>query len=159
MFIPNHLKFIITPNKGRTLIANKNIKRGEVVLKLKGFITKLSEASNEAVQIDEDKFIDSKYYYVEDYINHSCGPNTKIDFDYMAFIALMDIKKGKEITYHYLTTEWDLIKQGCNFDCKCGSKECFGKIKGFKFVTKDQRNKLKPLLSPFLLNKLRENAK
>jgi len=155
MFIPKHLKFIRLKDKGRTLIANRHIKRGEIVLPFKfDSIKKLSEASPEAIQVDEDKFFDSKYYYVSDYVNHSCNPNTKIDFDSMNFVALKDIKKGKEITYNYLTTEYDLTKQGCEFDCKCGSKNCLRNINGFKFLTKSQKMKLKPLLSPFLKKKL-----
>ena len=154
MRIPKHLKFIRTKDKGRTLLANRDIKKGEIILKLKGIMKKCSEASVESVQIDDDKFIDSKYYYPEDYINHSCDPNTKIDFKTMNFVALRNIKKGEEITYNYLTTEYDLVRDNLDFDCKCGSKNCFGRIKGFRFLTKSQKLKLKPLLSPFLKKKI-----
>lgn len=154
MHIPKHLKFIRLKGKGRTLQSIRNIKKGKTVLKLKGFIKKGSEASPEAVQVNNDKFIDSKYYYPEDYINHSCDPNTRIDFTGMNFIASRDIKKGEEITYNYLTTEYDLVKDGLNFNCRCGSKNCLKIIKGFKFLKKFQKLKLKFLLSPFLKKKL-----
>ena len=158
MYIPRKFKFIKSKKKGRTLIANRDFKEGEVIVKLKGIINRCSKAAPESVQIDENKFIDSKYYYVEDYINHSCNPNTKIDFDNLVFIALRDIKKGEEVTYNYLTTEYDLVKDNLQFDCKCGSKNCLGKIKGFKFLNKKQKLKLKPFLSPFLKKKLIEKV-
>lgn len=155
MYIPKHLKFVRLRDKGRTIIANCKIKKGEVVLPFKfDSVKKNSEASPEAVQIDDDKFLDSEYYYVSDYVNHGCKPNTKIDFRSMNFIALQNIKKGEEINYNYLTTEYDLVESDCDFKCKCGSKKCFGRIKGFKFLNKAQKLELKPLLSPFLQKKI-----
>jgi SET domain-containing protein len=147
MRIPKHLKFIRLKDKGRSLFANKIIKKGEIVLRF-GFdsISSYNKASNESVQIDKDKFLDSKYYYASDFINHGCYANTKIDFESMNFVSLRDIKKGEEITYNYLTTEYDLIRDNLDFDCKCGSKKCFGRIKGFKFLTDKQKEALKPLL-------------
>ena len=150
MYIPKHLKSIKIKGKGRSLFANRNFKKGETILKLKGVIKKCSEATPDAVQIGEDEFIDSKYRYVEDHINHSCNPSLKIDFDSMNFVALRNIKRGEELTYNYLTTEYDLVRDNLDFDCKCGSKNCFGRIKGFKFLTKTQKLKLKPLLAPYL---------
>lgn len=155
MYIPKHLKFIRVKDKGRTLLANKDIKKGKIVLPLRFDSTKKClEASDESVQIDDDKFIDSTYYYTSDYVNHSCNPNTKIDFENLNFVALKNIKKGEEITYNYLATEYDMVRDNLDFDCKCGSKKCFGRIKGFKFLTKTQKLKIKPLLSPFLKKKL-----
>ena len=157
MYIPKHLKF--THNKkGRALVAAKKIKKGIVVLPLKGSVVRTCrEATAEAVQIDEDKFIDSFHLYAEDFINHSCNPNLKIDFENMNFVALRNIKKGEELNYNYLTTEYDLVRDNLDFDCECGSKNCLGRIKGFKFLTKAQKLKLKPLLSPFLEKKLKHS--
>lgn len=150
MYIPRHLKSIKTKSKSRSLFANRNFKKGEIILKLKGVILKRPEADPDAVQIDEDAFIASKYRYVEDLINHSCNPSLKIDFNKMAFVALRDIKKGEELTYNYLTTEYDLVIDNLDFDCKCGFKNCFGKIKGFKYLSYKEKLRLKPFLSPFL---------
>ena len=155
MHIPKHLKFVRLKDRGRTLIACSKIKKGDIVLPFKyDSVKKNSEASPEAVQIDEDKFLDSEYYYASDYINHSCSPNTKIDFNGMNFVAFRNIKKGEEIAYNYLTTEYDLAESGCDFKCKCGSKKCLGAIKGFKYLAKAQKLGLKPLLSPFLRKKI-----
>jgi SET domain-containing protein len=154
MNIPKNLQFVELENKGRSILANRDIKKEEVILKLKGILKSRSDASPESVQIDDDKFIDSKYYYVEDYINHSCDPNTYIDFNKFVFIALKNIHSGEEITYNYLTTEYDLAKESLDFDCKCKSEKCLGRVKGFKFLNKKQKLELKSILSPFLKKKL-----
>jgi len=123
-------------------------------LPLKGIIRKCAESTPDAVQIDDDKFVDSDHRYAEDHINHSCDPSIKIDFYSMNFVALRNIKKGEEIAYNYLTAEYDLVRDNLDFDCMCSSKNCYGRIKGFKFLTKIQKLKLKTLLSPFLKKNL-----
>ena len=150
MRIPKHIKSVIVEGKGRSLIANKNFAVGDIILPLKGIIRKCSESTPDAVQIGYDGSIDSDHRFAEDHINHSCSPSTKIDFGSMNFVALMDIKKGQEITYNYLTTEYDLAGDALDFECMCNSKNCLGKIRGFRFLTKNQKLKLKALLSPFL---------
>ena len=158
MRTPKHLKFTKIENKGKALLVNKNIKKNEIVLPLKfDLIKKRSEASGTSIQIGNDKFLDSKvkkHRYIADYINHSCNPNIKIDFKSLNFVALKAIKKGEEITWNYLTTEYDLIRDDLDFDCYCGSKNCLKKIRGFKFLNKFQMMKLKPFLSPFLRHKV-----
>lgn len=154
MRIPTHVKSAIIKGKGRALIANRDFKKGERILPLKGVIRKCSESTPDAVQLDADKFIDSDHRYAEDHINHGCRPTMYIDFDEMSFNALSDIKKGEELTYNYLTTEYDLVRDGLDFDCKCGDKDCLGRVKGFRFLPKSRKVALKPLLSPFLKKKL-----
>jgi len=126
---------------------------------LRGEIRNGTSASPEAVQLGEDEFIDTNEYVPEDFINHSCNPNTKINFNTMNFVAIKDIKKGEEITYNYLTTEYDLVKQKTDFKCECGSKNCFEHIRGFKYLSLKEKLKLKDLLSPFLRKKLEEQLK
>ena len=154
MYIPKHLKFVKLKNKGRALLANRNIAEGKTILKIKGFMNSSKDSSYESVQIDENKFIDSENYYVDDFVNHSCNPNTRLDLTNRSYIALRNIKKGEEITRNYLTTEYDLVEEGCDFECKCGSNNCLHHIKGFKYLTKERKLKLKPLLSPFLKEKI-----
>jgi len=153
MYIPKHLKFIRLKDKGRTLLVSRNIAKGEVILKMKGTMKNAINSSPQSVQIDEDKFIDSEYHYADDYINHSCNPNIWLNIINMNYIALRNIKKGEEIARNYLTTEYD----SCDFKCKCSSKSCLKHIRGFKYLTKKQKEKLKPFLSPFLKKKLLNN--
>jgi len=156
MHIPRHVKSVVIRGKGRALIANRGFKKGEIILPLKGIIRKCSESTPDAVQLGRDRFIDSDHRYAEDHINHGCCPTMKIDFDRMSFVAINDIKKGEELTYSYLSTEHDLVKDGLDFDCGCGSKNCLKKIRGFKFLNKRQKLELEPLLSPFLKKKIKD---
>jgi hypothetical protein len=153
--VPKHLKLVTLQGKGRAILAARNIKKGKVICNLQfDSIKESSKASDHSIQIEDDKFLDSKYYFVHDFINHSCNPNAVIDFKNFNFIALRNIFKGEEIVSNYLTTEYDLVKDKLDFDCMCGYKRCLKRIRGFKFLTKAQKIKLKPLLSPFLKRKL-----
>ncbi len=160
MFIPKHVKLIKTKEKGLALLANKNFKKGEVIFSLKGEkIVPGSKAGPDAVQIGPDKFLDSKHRYAEDHINHSCNPTTKIDFDIMKFVALKNIKKGEEITFDYDTTEYDLVKEKEDFDCKCHSKNCRRRVQGFKHLSLKEKKKIKNMLSPYLKRMLEKEIK
>ncbi|HEY0514868.1 MAG TPA: SET domain-containing protein [Thermoanaerobaculia bacterium] len=57
--------------------------------------------------------------------NHSCEPSAMFNVEGM-LVALRDIGKDEEITYHYLmhptpASPWD-------FECHCQSKNCLGWI-------------------------------
>lgn len=153
--IPNRFKIVYLPPKGLSLFSNKNFKKGEKIF-FKGEIVKVGKAAPEAVQIDERHFLDTYDYVPEDFINHSCNPNTRIDITKKYFTVIKNIPKNTEITFNYLTTEYDMKSLGTDFVCHCGSKNCYGHIKGFKYLTLKQKRKLKPHLSPFLLGKLKK---
>lgn len=148
--IPKNLKFVYQKGIGLSIFAGKPFTKGETVAKLRGIPIHFSKASREAVQYSKDFFIDTKRYVCEDFINHSCSPNTFIYFKKKSFIALRPISPNEEITINYLATEYDMEKMGISFICKCASKGCFRKIKGFRYLTKKEKLQLKPILSPFL---------
>lgn len=156
MIIPKNLKVVYVWGKELSIFANKEFKKGDKIIYLKGKLVNEKNSTPEAVQINDDKFIDTKYLVPEDFINHSCSPNTKLDIAKRWFIAIKDISKNEEITFNYLTTEWDMKKWGADFKCICGSKKCFGHIKGFKYLKHTDKLKLKPFLSPLLLKKISE---
>lgn len=156
MHIPNHLEIILLKGKGKSLLAKKDIKKGRVVLPVEFEVIKpYSRATAYAMQIDDNKFVDTKKFVVGDFINHSCSPSVRINFKKLNFVALRKVKKGEEITYNYLTTEYDLVRDKLDFPCNCGSKKCFKSIRGFKFLTKQQKLRLKPLLPDFLKKKIK----
>ena len=148
------VKPVYVGGKELSLFASKNFRGGNRLISLKGKLVDVSVSTLEAVQITEKKFIDTKFLVPEDFINHSCSPNAKIDVVNRWFIAIKDISKNEEITFNYLTTEWDMKKYGADFKCLCGSQNCFKHIKGFKYLSRKQKLKLKPLLSPFLFKKI-----
>ena len=152
--IPRTLKVVYVWGKGLSLFANKKFKKGDKIIFLKGKLVNAADSTPEAVQMTDKKFIDTKYLVPEDFINHSCSPNTKLDVEKRWFFAIKDISKNEEITFNYLATEWDMKKWGTDFKCICGSKNCFGHIKGLKYLSRAKKLRLKPLLSPLLLKKI-----
>jgi uncharacterized protein len=154
MKIPRQIKLAYVEGKGLGVFANRNFKKGETVIQFKADIVSAAQATAEAVQIDIDKFIDTKWLVPEAFINHSCSANMKIDLENFQYVAIRNIKKNEELTYNYFTTEYDSVKYHEDFQCACGSKNCLGRIKGFKYLTRTQKLNIKPYLSPFLLKKI-----
>ena len=56
----------------------------------------------------------------------------------LIFKAKEKIEPGEKLTFNYLTTEWELSNK---FKCECNSKNCYGKIKGFKHLSNTQKKK------------------
>ena len=154
LIVPKNLKIVYVWNKGLALFANKNFKKNEKVIELKGEIINEKKATNESIQISDKEYIDTNYLVVEDFINHSCSANTKIDLSKKDFLAIKKIKKNQEITINYLASEWDLQKSNLSFKCLCGSKNCIGEIKGFKYLSKKQKCGLTHILLPYLNKKI-----
>ncbi len=84
-------------------------------------------------------------------INHDCDPNCRIDFASWELVARRPIAAGEEITYNYLSTEWELAAP---FDCQCGAPHCHQRIRGFRHLARPHRQVIRPLLSPFLISRL-----
>src|SRR3989344_3074270 len=105
---------------GKGIFAVRDFKKDEILLHLdfthtlsKEVFKKLSKRNKMRVS-----FINNKYIAMqspESYMNHSCEANTLVkDFN---DIAIVNIKKGEEITTNYFR---DVC--GLNFICKCKSK-------------------------------------
>ena len=151
MYVSNKIEVRDT-KKGKSIFAIDEIVKDEIIFEFeKNFLKYPTKTS---MQIDETKHQEcTNPEAVENFLNHSCDPNGYIDFKDLTYRALRPIKKGEELTFNYLTTEWELANK---FNCKCDSQKCYGKIKGFKYLTLEQKRELKPLLSPFLKKKLKE---
>jgi D-alanine-D-alanine ligase-like ATP-grasp enzyme len=70
------------------------------------------------------------------YTNHSCSPNIAISSDGGHFMAHRNIAADEEITFHYNTTEYDMA---CPFKCVCRAARCAGLIRGFRYLSADDR--------------------
>lgn|SRR3989344_1183144 len=146
--------------KGKAIFSNTDINKGQFVMKITGKIVHRRNVSKRdyAVQLDDDLFLEAEGK-IDDYLNHSCDPTCRIDVEKMELIATRDIKKGEEITFNYNTTEYDMIRNGDAFECKCMSKNCAGKVRGFKYLNLSDKKMLKDIISPFLRKKLDEEIK
>ncbi len=142
---------------GLGVFADERIKKDEIIFEFKG--EKVNISSRHSLQIDYDVWLGPSGD-VDDYINHSCDPNAYVEFKdgRLYLIALRDIEIGEEITFNYLTTEYDLNDNEV-FICNCKSHNCYKVIKGFKHLSLNEKLKLKDYLSPFLKRKLEEELK
>ena len=123
------------------LFARNDILAGSVIFHLKGCVS--SRANKYSIQLSSDKHLDfppgkkpnDDLDYAWQYLNHSCDPNGYLNAGEYCFRALKNISKGEEITFNYLATEYELASP---FRCGCRSVNCFGLIRGNKFLTADQ---------------------
>ena len=123
------------------LFASKDIRAGSVIFHLKGCVSTC--ANKYSIQLSRNKHLDfppvrkpnDDLDYAWQYLNHSCDPNGYLNAAEYCFRALRNISKGEEITFNYLATEYELASP---FRCGCRSVNCFGLIRGNKFLTADQ---------------------
>ncbi|MDA0802995.1 MAG: SET domain-containing protein-lysine N-methyltransferase [Planctomycetota bacterium] len=78
------------------------------------------------------------------YLNHACNPSGRwVGLDLR---ARRPIAKGDELTFDYLTTEWEMNEP---FQCRCGS--CGGRrISGFRHASAEDRHAVDAELSPHI---------
>ena len=87
---------------GKGVYANKDFKRGEVVIQYN--VKLLSEDEYKNLPNEEKYFVHThwgvKYLYgiPERYVNHSLNPNTFSDIKNKCDVATRDIKTGEQIT-------------------------------------------------------------
>jgi len=142
MFISD--KISVEEDKGKSLFANRNIEKDEVLIRFEGKL--LTHPTKTSFQIEKNKHLEGPGE-IDNYLNHSCNSNGYINFDDLTFRSKRRILKMEELTFNYLTTELELVEP---FYCECGSKNCLGFIRGFKYLSREQKESLKPRLSPFL---------
>lgn len=112
---------------GKGLFANRDFKKGEVVVEYS--LKELTPEEFAGLPESERHFTAKRNgQYVlfmppARYVNHSCEPNTT-SVNMQADVAIRDIKRGEEITGDY--SEEDI--PNVSMKCKCGSKKCRGVI-------------------------------
>jgi D-alanine-D-alanine ligase len=137
---------------GESVGAKEEIPKGTPLLRISG--SSLKAPDRQTIQIEDGCHISSQGA-LWGQINHSCAPNCFIDFDSWAFCAARKIEAGEELSYNYLTTEWELAAP---FRCACGAASCHGMIAGFKYLKPSQQEDLSYFCSPYLLRQLFEAA-
>ncbi|KAL3774233.1 hypothetical protein HJC23_000113 [Cyclotella cryptica] len=138
--------------------AARNFEQGELVISSKskdgnsGEATKSSATScAHSIQIDWNKHI--LMDLPARYLNHSCDPNVGVlglnaNGSYN-FVALKDIACKEELRFDYETTEFAV---GAFSICCCGSSNCRGKVRGYKYNGRDIREKYsEEYISSYLL--------
>ncbi len=130
--------------------AKEGIPEGTPVLKIIGPAVKAP--GQDTIQVDE-RFHISAAGSPWRSIRHSCDPNCAVNFNTWTFYATRPIEAGTDLTYNFLTTEWELTAP---FRCACGARCCQGDIAGFKHLPLSRQEELAPTVSPYLLRRLFE---
>lgn len=147
---------------GEGLFSTQLRAAGTVVFTFAGILVPAAQATPLALQVDADRFLESTSGF-DNFLNHSCDPSCDIVVrgDAVLLVTRRAIAPGQELTFDYLTTEWDLYEQEratgkpCAFRCGCGSATCRGQIAGFRYLSSPGRRDLGLRLSPFLRRKWR----
>ena len=130
---------------GKGVAAGEDIKKNDVIQHVKGeakffaIRNKKDSLSNPNwIGIGKNKWIDPDY--PNQYLNHSCNPNSGIKGK-VTMIALQDIKEGEEITIDYSIIEGDDLWE---MKCTCGEKSCRGIIRSVRYIPEKQFKKYLP---------------
>lgn len=137
------------PQGGKGLIAVAEIGQDEVLIDFRGSPL-LDHPTRISLQVDEDRHIEGSDD-TNAFLNHGCDPTAYYDYSGVYLRAVRDIAAGEEITVNYNAGDYDLHEK---FACRCGSAECVGEVRGFRYLSLDQRLKLAPFLAPYLRLKL-----
>jgi hypothetical protein len=134
--------------EGLGVFAREAIAAGEVLVTLAHVF--VDRPARHTIQLDEHLH-QAGTGEIDDYFNHSCDPNSYLDFQRLQFIALRPLAAGEEISFNYLTSEWDMAAP---FTCRCGARGCAGEIRGYLHLTPEQQAALEPYVSPYLRRRL-----
>ena len=130
---------------GKGVFANKDFSKGDFIIEFKGKIYQrkdkprgLHSRINHYLQIGKKLYIGPSKK-IDDYINHSCNPNTGIKISNKArLFAIKKIRKGEEITFDYSTT---MDEDYWEMNCSCRSGNCRKLIRDFKYLQKSFQQK------------------
>lgn len=145
------------------VFAARAFTKGEHVFRLTGDVHR--RPSKYSIQIDVDRHVEPREggngapassSTSWRYLNHSCDPNLEVEFDATRLVARRDVAAGEELSFNYLTTEWDMAAP---FECRCGAAGCFGYVGGFKHLPADQRKRLIDQAAPHVKSRIEEEAR
>jgi len=110
-------------NKNNKIYTKSKIIKDSPVLEFSGKIFTGEKEFKEELVLDlpKNKYLGPSGDY-DDYVNHSCNPNTKVVVIYTrAFLySIKNIKPEEEITFDYST----IIKSDYKFKCNCKQFNC-----------------------------------
>jgi hypothetical protein len=145
-------KVAVVEAKGEyKVIATEDLSEGDIILTVEGRETDV--ASKYSVQISDTLHIDvdrpelveqHPERYLWRFLNHQCEPNAYLKGRELH--AISNIKNGEEITFNYNANEYEMASP---FACWCDAHADKGiaQVRGFKYLDKEQRNRLAPYLS------------
>ncbi len=150
---------------GRGTFAKKNIKKGERVLIVGGYVMTLADEAklpyplnDYGMQIDDSLVLCIKNIKENNgvnFFNHSCDPNVGI-VGQIFFVAMRDIKIDKDIVFDYAMVLYHPKNtKPYKMKCLCGSKDCRGIITDNDWKIKKLQKKYKGYFQYYLLEKMK----
>ncbi len=148
-----------SPLQGKGLFATANISKGEVLLDLEARI--ISKPAYYGLQIDPRHYLVANY--PDNFINHACIPNVYVKLHphnrkRVTYLAWKNIRKGRELFWNYNTSEWDSGKE-FSFICKCGSRNCIGKMQGMKYLSVKEKKRLWTISTSYIQEMIKSSLK
>ncbi len=135
--------------KGEGVFATRTFKAGEIVVV--GIIeTILDKNTRHASQIALNKYVLHAGLMAK--VNHSCDPNCGIRVNETGghdIVAMKNISVGEEITYDYAMGNYYIDHFPPK--CICGSKECRGRVTGWKDLSATRKKEYQGFVAPYLI--------
>lgn len=129
------------------VFALRRIAEGALVVPFPGIPT--SRPDRHSIQLDESSHLRGVGTPADE-LRHACEPNARVVVEGAPparVVALRDIRTGEEVTIDYCATE-EVISEP--FHCSCGSPRCYGKVRGYRFLDPEQRERLGEVASGWL---------
>lgn len=140
-------------NRGKSLFAKEPFKKGDFIFLIAGPI--VNKASIYTIPIARSLWIDP--VPVDNpgkYICHSCEPNAGIKQGTLV-VAFKDIEKNEEVAIDYAMIVYAYGDEIAEEDlvCKCGSRNCRGKLGSWSDLSEGLRKKYKGFVSEYVLTR------
>ena len=148
MSLANGIAVRLRSDNQRGLFVLRPVRKDEALITYDGPI--LHHPTRYSVQIDDNRHIEGTPES-NAYLNHSCTPNTYVDWNGVFLRALRDIAAGEELTCNYLTTDREIHEK---FLCSCGAPNCYREIKGFKHLSLEQQRELERFVPEFMKRRI-----
>lgn len=153
-------KIIVKKSRnGFGLFANKRLKAGSTVSKIKGKVVHYKVLLKVGGTFQNNCFRYGPLTYltptgdITEFINHSCEPNCRIEKRdrKLYVVAVREIKPKEELTFDYSTILGD--DDTWTMKCNCGTKSCRKVIKRFTSLPKDilTRYKAEKIIPSYIL--------
>lgn len=158
-----------TPNCGFGTYATTDIKKGDILLVLSGYVMKLSDEeklpgslSDNGIQITDNlSLCVSKKSELGgiNFFNHSCSPNAGIKGQ-IFLVAMRKIKSAEELTFDYaMTLSESADAEAYKLVCLCGKKNCRGVVTDSDWRNKDLQKKYEGYFQYFIQEKIDKQRK
>ena len=157
-YVAPKVKILKSELHGKGMVAQTDIKKGEIVFIKGGHILTRDElfssgVINSYLPLDDNYFLGATNKVEEEsiklFVNHSCDPNCGMRGE-VSFVAMRDIPKGEELTIDYAMVD----NEDYTIQCTCGTSFCRKTVTGFDWKLKDLQKRYKGYFARYLEEKI-----